>query len=529
MEVASSKPEHELPVSELSQPDEKQSMSTLSEQKVDSPEQPLDVVSQAQQASLPAKAEEKAKQPVVLNPVPHQQAQQPQENKPFSTTEANTNMGKESTSVGAELKTGQDHIQKMGLMEPRPVSDEAELKTDQDLVQKMGFMEQRPVTPQSVSEETSPQTTANSATPRDRTEIAHSPVSILQPVIPPLEASKKRFTVKKVEDPVLNTRSSSQSKLENNEPEPSSFANSRSNTDRNSENEHIPRKPESAQQEVSHDAAIVYADLGREEQLCLTQKVPGDTSSLKQNFHDDKSDIGQLSSTLHEGEQLEINFEVQASKAGGSCLQIVRTSSTYRPPTPKYAFRPVDNSSSEEQALPHNTVKFESQISGEELNPGKPKVESVVSSDDELPVIAFTEKEGVSSSVSEFVQGRFIVSASSDRPDTPSSESSDQAKPSLQPLEITLQDVTAAAGMGSNSSLTPSSSMESLNSVGSQPCLQYTHAFSSSPQTILPEGQSSSNLVTGSYKEQVRKNSGPNDLLNDISRLSLGKQEGDQV
>jgi len=527
VEVASSQPEHELPVSELSQPDEKQSMSTLSEQKVDSPEQPLDVVSQGQQASLPAKAEEKAKQPVVLNPVPHQQAQ-PQENKPFCTTEANTNIGKESTSVGGELKTGQDLVQKMGLMEPRPVSDEAELKTSQDLVQKLGFMEPRPVTPQSVSEETSPQTAANSATQRNRTEIAHSPVSILQPVIPPLGASKKRFTVKKVEDPVLN-RSSSQSKLENNEPEPPSFADSRSNTDRNSENEHIPRISESAQQEVSPDAAILHADLGREEQLCLTQKVPGDTSSLKQNCHDDKSDIGQSSSTLHEGEQLEINFEVQASKAGGSCLQIVRTSSTYRPPTPKYAFRPVDNFSSEEQALPHSTVKFESQISGEELNPGKPKVESVVSSDDELQVIAFTEKEGVSSSVSEFVQGRFIVSESSDRPDTPSSESSDQAKPPLQPLEITLQDVTAAAGMGSNSSLTPSSSMESLNSVGSQPCLQYTHAFSSSPQTILPEGQSSSNLVTGSCKEQVRKNSGPNDLLNDISRQSLGKQEGDQV
>ena len=419
VEVSSSQPENEIPVCEKLQPDEKQSMLTVSEQKVDSSEQPPDVVSQAQQASLPAKAEEKAKQPVVLNPVPHQQVQQPPENKPVSTAEGNTNMSKDCASGVAELKTGQDLILEMGLMEQ-----------------------------QSVSEELGSQTAANSATHSDRTETAHSPVGMLHSDIPPPGATKKRFTVRKVEDPVLNIAPTSESKS---------------------------------------------------------------------------------SSTLHEGEQLEINFEVQASKAGVDCLQIIRTSSTCRPPTPTYAFRPVHNSNSEDHALPRNTVKFESQISGEELIPGKPKVEPVISSDDELPVSAPTEKEGVPSSLNEFVQGRFIVSASSDRPDTPSSETSDQAKHPLQPMEITLQDVTTAAGMGSNSSLTPSSSMESLNSVGSQPGLQYGHAFSSSPQTILPEGQSLSNLATGSHKDQVRKNSGPNDLLNDISRQSLGKQETDQV
>ena len=503
-EVASSQPENELPVSELSQPDEKQSASTVSEQKVESPEQPPEVLSQAQQISLLAKAEEKAKQPVVLNPVPQQQVQQPQENKPVSTAERNTNTGKDSTSVEAELKTGQDLIQEMGLMEPLPV------------------------TPQSVPEETSSQTAAYSATQNDRTETAHSPVNILQSVIPPPEATKKRFTVKKVEDPVLNTAPSSESKLENNEPEPSSFVNTSSSSDKNSEYELIPREPESeCQQEQSDDAAVLHANLERDEQLCVTQQMAGDTSRSKQSCHADKSDIERSSSALHEGEQLEINFDVQASKAS-NCLQIIRTSSTCRPPTPTYAFRPVDNSSSEDQALPRNIVRFESQISGEELNPGKPKVEPVLSSDDELPVSVPTEKEGVSS-VREFVQGRFIVSASSDRPDTPSSESSDQAKHPLQPVEITLQDVTTAAGMRSNSSLTPSSSMESLNSVGSQPGLQYVHAISSSPQTILPEGQSSSNVATGSNKDQVRKNSGPNDMLNDINRHSLAKQEGDQV
>ena len=497
VEVASSQPENEIPVCEISQPDEKQSTLTVSEQKVDSSEQPPDVV---QQASLPAKAEEKAKQPVVLNPVPHQQVQQPPENKPVSTAEGNTNMGKDSVSVDAELKTGQELIVEMGLMEP-----------------------------QSVSEELGSQTAANSAVQSDRTETAHSPVSMLQSDMPPPGATKKRFTVRKVDDPVLNIAPTSESKLGNNELEPSSV-NISSKTDKNPENEYIPRKPESElQQELSDDAAVLHANLEREEQLCLAQQVAGDTSSSKQNCHADKSDIGQSASTLHEGEQLEINFEVQSSKAGVNCLQIIHTSSTCRPPTPTYAFRPVNNSSSEDHALPRNTVKFESQISGEELIPVKPKVEPVLS-DDELPISAPTEKEGVSS-VSEFVQGRFIVSASSDRPDTPSSETSDQAKHPLRSVEITLQDVTAAAaaGMGSNSSLTPSSSMESLNSVGSQPGLQYVHAFSSSPQTILPEGQSSSNLATGSHKDQVRKNSGPNDLLSDISRQSLGKQETDLV
>ena len=149
VEVASSQPENEIPVCEISQPDEKQSTLTVSEQKVDSSEQPPDVVSQAQQASLPAKAEEKAKQPVVLNPVPHQQVQQPQENKPASTADGNTNMGKDSASVDAELKTGHDLILEMGLMEPQPVR------------------------PQSVSEESGSQTATNSSTQGDRTETAH--------------------------------------------------------------------------------------------------------------------------------------------------------------------------------------------------------------------------------------------------------------------------------------------------------------------------------------------------------------------
>lgn len=496
MDTVPAQAENELAVSEISQPDEKQS--TVSEQKPNSPEQPTEVF-QAQPASVPStKAEEKARQPVVLNPVPHQQAQKPQENKPVSAAEENTNTCKDSESF------------------------EAALKTDQDLVKEIGTKEPRPKTPQAASLETSSQTVADSATQNDRIERSQSPVNSLQSVLPPPGPTKRRFTVRKVEDPALNSMPSSEVQFENNTPEQPSVLDTCSNTERNCENEDISRKPESELNQELSDDVVLHEKLTGKESLCPSGQVAGDTTNSKQHHHVETSDTGPTLTALHEVEQRQINFEGQASTAGGKRLQIEPTSSSCRPPTPTYAFHPVDNSVPDEQALPQHNVKFESQISGEELNADKPKVECVVSSDDELPISAPTEKEGV--------LGRFIVSTPSDRPNTPSFDTSDQAKPPLQPVEITLQDVTTAVGMGSNASLTPSSSVESLNSVGSQPGVQYMHAFSSSPQTILPDGQSSSNIVTVSTKDQARKNSGPNDnVLIDGSRQSLGKQEGEQV
>ena len=112
MDTVASQAENELALSEISQPDEKQS--TVSEQKPNSPEQPTEV-SQAQPASVPplTKAEEKARQPVVLNPVPHQQVQQPHENKPVSAVEDNQNTCKDSGSAEVIQKSDQDLVKEM--------------------------------------------------------------------------------------------------------------------------------------------------------------------------------------------------------------------------------------------------------------------------------------------------------------------------------------------------------------------------------------------------------------------------------
>ena len=77
---------------------------------------------------------------------------------------------------------------------------------------------------------------------------------------------------------------------------------------------------------------------------------------------------------------------------------------------------------------------------------------------------------------------------SSGRPETPS-DTSEQAKPPIQAVEITPQDVTNKVGTHSFPLLTLSSSVESLNSVGSQEGGHLMHLFSGSPQTILTEAQ----------------------------------------
>ena len=491
-------PENEPTVCEAAS-DEKQS-TVSAEQKPNSPEQSPEG-SQAQPVPtqpVPTRAEEKARQPVVLNPVPHQQVQQPQENKPVSTAEESTNMCQDSAE-----------------------SVEVTLKLDQDLVHDMSGKEPRPITPQPACAGSSSQTAADAVTQSYGTDRTQSPVDSLKSVDQPSGVSKKRFTVRKVEDPVLSN-GPSEIKSENNEPVPPSILNTCNNAGTDSEtevtsnllNKDISRKPESEPNQELCDELVLHDRLSPSQQVVV-----------------DKSGLEPAPSSLLDGEQIQISFEVQVSKANGEQLQIVPTTSSFRPQTPTYAFHPVDNSISDcEQAFPRHNVKFESQISGEELNEDKPKVESVVSSDDELQTSAPTEIGVPSSTIREFVQGRFIVSMSNDRPDTPSSETSDQAKPALQTVEITLQDVTSAAGMGSIPSLTPSSSMESLNSVGSQPGVQNMHTFSSSPQTILPDGQGSTgNLAAALNKDPARKNSGPSDLLNDSARQSLGKLEGEQV
>ena len=227
---------------------------------------------------------------------------------------------------------------------------------------------------------------------------------------------------------------------------------------------------------------------------------------------------------LSDGEPLNMHCEVHASKTSGEPLQFDGKNNS-RPETPTYGFHPVDSSVSGKPAI-SNEFKFETQLSGEELTADKQKAESVVSSDDELGLSASVEKSGAPPSKSEFVQGRFIVSVSTNRPETPISDKLEQVKPTpVQPMEITLQDVTAAVGSVSVPSLTPSSSMESLNSVGSHSGVQTSLAFSSSPQTVIAEGPVLTTMAGGSNKDSQRKNSGQSDLIIDAKMV---KQDGEQ-
>ena len=227
---------------------------------------------------------------------------------------------------------------------------------------------------------------------------------------------------------------------------------------------------------------------------------------------------------LSDGEPLNMHFEVHASKTSGEPLRFDGKNNS-RPETPTYGFHPVDSSDSGKPAI-SNDFKFETQLSGEELTADKQKAESVVSSDDELALSASVEKSGAQPSKSEFVQGRFIVSISTNRPETPISDKLEQVKPTpVQPMEITLQDVTAAVGSVSVPSLTPSSSMESLNSVGSHSGVQTSLAFSSSPQTVIAEGPVFTTMAGGSNKDLPRKNSGQSDLIIDAKMV---KQDGEQ-
>lgn len=295
-------------------------------------------------------------------------------------------------------------------------------------------------------------------------------------------------------------------------------------------NKDISRTSESGLYQELCDQTETREKLSNKDSASSSQQEAASTAPLEDQRLDEKSDIELPSRSLHDYGEMQMSFDIQVSKEGEQ-LQTIPYTNSSRPQTPTYAFHPVDNSNSEEGSFPLRQVKFESQISGEDLNPDKHKVESVASSDDELSIGAPNEKVRATSSVSEFVQGRFTISASSDRPYTPLSETLDNARPLLPsqaPLDVTLSDMTTAAVMGSVPSLTPSSSMESLNSVGSQPGAMISHTSSSSPQTTPLEGQGSNSPSAACNKDPVRKNSGQSDLLNDGARHLLAKQEGEQ-
>ena len=457
------------------------------------------------QTKSSSKVEEKTRQPVVLNPVPPQQVKQPQEEKAVSVEE---------------------------------VSEKAaqpEVKSDLDVSKEQTAQEPRPITPQPV--ETGNDTQSNVS------ERSQSPVDTGSSAVPPSENIKTRFTVKKVEDPVLKSSSPPEAKQENKESEPVKPENKEiesvlpvktsSIVDKSSHTEvasHKPNKdnsihPETASVQEPSGEEVSQVKLKERKSLSPVKQDAVDPSTPEHaHSYVQKEENDLPTAAVSDGEPLNMHFEVHASKISSEPLQFDGKNNS-RPETPTYGFHPVDSSVSGKPAI-SNDFKFETQLSGEELTADKQKAESVVSSDDELALSASVEKSGALPSKSEFVQGRFIVSISTDRPETPLSDKLEQVKPTpVQPMEITLQDVTAAVGSVSVPSLTPSSSMESLNSVGSHSGVQTSLAFSSSPQTVIAEGPVLATMAGGSIKDLPRKNSGQSDLIIDAK---IVKQDGEQ-
>ena len=488
-------PENEPSVAEISQPsqasqpDEKQS--AVYEQKPNSLEQ-LSEGPQKQPATLITKMEEKAKQPVVLNPVPHKQVPQTSE---ISSSPSREESFQSGHQIDQDLEKGKEPH----LVVAEPANEE-------------------------------PQRSDNAPAQNGETLNGQFPVEVMQTAVPSSGVPTRRFTVKKVQDPVLKNMSSPQVMTKNEHKSPPVLKpnSDESGVSSDASNKEMSRTSESGLSQEPCDQTEAQEKLSKKDSASRLQLEAASTAPLVDQRLDKKSDTELPSPSLHNDNQMQISFDIQVSK-GEEQLQIIPSANSSRPQTPTYAFHPVDNSNSEGRSLPLHQVKFESQISGEDLNPDKHKIESVASSDDELSISATNEKVRATSSASEYVQGRFTISASSDRPDTPLLETLDNARLSLAPVDVTLSDVTTAAVMGSVPSLTPSSSMESLNSVGSQPGAMTSHTSSSSPQTTPLEGQSSNSPSAASSKDPVRKNSGQSDLLFDGARHLLAKQEGDQV
>lgn len=447
------------------------------------------------QTTSSSKVEEKTRQPVVLNPVPPQQVKQPQEEKAVSVEE---------------------------------VSEKAaqpEVKSDLDVSKEQTAQEPRPITPQPVE-------TGND-TQSKVSERSQSPVDTVSSAVPPSGNIKTRFTVKKVEDPVLKSSSPPEAKPENKEIESVLPVKTSSIVDKSSHTEvasHKPNKdnsihPETASVQEPSGEEVSQVKLKERKSLSPVKQDAVDPSTPEHAHSYVRKEENDLpTAAVSDGELLNMHFEVHASKTSGEPLQFDGKNNS-RPETPTYGFHPVDSSVSGKPAI-SNDFKFETQLSGEELTADKQKAESVVSSDDELALSASVEKSGAPPSKTEFVQGRFIVSVSTNRPETPISDKLEQVKPTPeQPMEITLQDVTAAVGSVSVPSLTPSSSMESLNSVGSHSGVQTSLAFSSSPQTVIGEGPVLTTMAGGSNKDLPRKNSGPSDLIIDAKMV---KQDGEQ-
>ena len=468
-ELTSSVTDRHDSISGASHLDEK--LSVLSDQKPSSPEKCP--------ASESSKLDEKAKQPVVLNPVSQQQQ---------------VSQLQEGGQVSAE------HLS----------SEPAALQQNSTTVQ--------PAATESAAQD-------GGIDGENKTVDCIPAPEMSSPV-----KTSKRFTVKKVEDPVVNNFSSSEVKLGNSPMEPIVSGTSDSNPGPPSANEVASEDSNNVTQYIHTEPEIKMEMV---EEVFLPDKksaAPGVEQTRSGDIQKPSADITSAAVSSVESSQADTDIE---SAKDDIEQQQVKSSRTFQSHMPSNVFVPVDDSNSEEQILMRDT-KFEAGLSSEELHCERLKAESVDSLDDDQTTSGAAAKlPGAPLSACEFVQGRFIVSVSSSRPETPSSDTSEQAKPPIQPVEITLQDVANKVGIDSAPSLTPSSSMESLNSVGSQQGSHLTHPVSGSPQTIMTETQNASSQV-GNKEAPARKNSGHSDGLSDTVKLvklegEQGKQTNEQV
>ena len=239
--------------------------------------------------------------------------------------------------------------------------------------------------------------------------------------------------------------------------------------------------------------------------LQSVEKVPGTLTDrqIEGTLQSHKKELRALTESQAEGSlqssptcsspQSETVCPLQIAKLKDGNVSDSKSSSSSRSASPVCEFQPIN-------VLFHTSLSSQGQ--------GATERQSVEVGNEILPV-----------ATSEFVKGRFTIRTTGGRPGTPSS---DQSKPEN---EITLQDINSYRSALSTPSLTPSSSMESLNSVGSQQSSGQQSApawmSASCPQTAENAPANAAYLLLGPSKEGTRKQSWQSD--SSCESLTSGK------
>ena len=431
---------------------------------------PLEVVSESPSTTTQAKMEEKAKEHVILDPAHPQKL--PHEDKPVFPFEDNNLVSENCDSNDSQLH--------------RTSITEAELKTTHS------------------SSECSPQDNgeAKCAKKAEITELFYGSVESVRPA----GNAEKRFNVQKVEESALDQEQEIPMK---------STAVDEKHDESTSLTKDNSASPKSVTEQKLSNESVQRGMLSRSDLLSPLEQM---TDLRKQEFSD--LHVGhKVLLAPSECQEEQRDFEVNHLRKNSDKLELVPSAIPSQwPECPTYGFQPVNDSVSQEQSL----TTVESHLTSEELAKEEQKPECVWPSENVSTTIALIENTSAVLSKNEVVQGRFVVSSTSARPLTPCV---DQNKPAVQTVEVTLQDFVTA---GVTPSITPSSSLESLNSVGSQAGILSTHASSSSPQTTPPEVNTIVNQLVASCKEAGKKQIGLGEAPSEGVRSQTGKQDGDQ-